>query len=632
MDLPGGHMDKQQLLELVLKQEEQLEKRKSEIQNISHKAQFLEQEIKAQKQKVSDLNHQKKDIEKQNQILNNNKNSLVLENKSLEQQNKVLEKSNRGIEKLNQDLRIDKQSLKKLSQSLSRDKQELKEDKKNLLEKIQKFGQNQEQLLGEKQKLEKQIQDILQKFSSMKFELAQLKRMIYGSKRERFISNKDDGQLSLPFEVPAEVIDQEPLGEKIEYTRKKRDNKNHKGRIALPDHLPVNEIILEPDQDTKGLKFIGNEVKDELEYVPSKLLINRYIRPKFAKLNNEGIIVADLPLFPLSKCIAGPGLLSQVHVDKFVDHLPYYRQIMRYAREGVKICQSTIDGWQTATYNLLYPLHETLRRQALGQGYLQVDETPIKVLDRRKKGKCHTGYHWVYYSPLERMVLFDYRDSRAREGPKELLKDFKGYLQTDGYNVYDWFGNKKDITLLNCMAHTRRYFDKALADDKKRAGYVMEEIQKLYKIERKARDLNMTPNQRHQLRLDESLTILNDLGKYMLEQLRTTLPKSPFGKALIYSLSRWDNLMAYLKDGHLEIDNNLVENSIRPTAIGRKNYLFAGSHNGAKKAAMFYSFFGTCKLNDVNPYKWLKKVLEIINEYPANKLSDLLPQNLKLEL
>jgi hypothetical protein len=168
------------------------------------------------------------------------------------------------------------------------------------------------------------------------------------------------------------------------------------------------------------------------------------------------------------------------------------------------------------------------------------------------------------------MVLFDYQEGRGREAPKKLLSDFKGYLQTDGYKVYDWFGQQKDITLLSCMAHARRMIEKSLDDDQKRAEYAMTEIQKLYRIERRAREQGLSAEQRHKLRLDESLPIMNELGKWMAAQARTTLPKSPFGKALIYSMSRWDNLMNYLRDGYLEIDNNLIENTIRPTALGKK--------------------------------------------------------------
>jgi len=484
----------------------------------------------------------------------------------------------------------------------------------------------------EKQSLLTKIQEILEKFSFVKFELSQLKRLVYGSKRERFVSNGQDGQMNLPFQVEALPEDTEPVTEKIAFTRRKVNRKNHQGRLPLPDHLPVEEIIIEPEEDVTGLKCIGKEVTDELEYEAAVLKIKRYIRNKYALPNNEGVITGNLPTRPIDKCIAGPGLLSHIFVSKFVYHMPFYRQEQRFKTEHqVNIPRTTIDGWQTRTSNLVWPMYEELKRQVLGQGYIQLDETPIKVLDKRKKGTTHRGYYWVYHSPPEHIVFFDYQEGRGREGPRKLLTDFKGYLQTDGYKVYDWFGLQKDITLIGCWAHARRAIEKSLSDDRKRAEHAMQEIQKLYMVERKARELGLTPEQRHELRLDESLSILNALGTWMAEQIRTTLPKSPFGKALIYSVSRWDNLMAYLKDGYLELDNNLVENAIRPNALGRRNHLFAGSHAGAQKAAMFYSFFGTCKMNNVDPFTWFKTVLEIIPDYPANKLVDLLPQNLDLQ-
>jgi len=503
----------------------------------------------------------------------------------------------------------------------------LKQQKENTA--LQSANQILEQ---EKESLIKKIQEMLEKFSSMKFELSQLKRLIFGSKRERFISRAEDGQMSLPFDV--ETTSQEepvkPATEEVSsFERRKR--KNHPGRLTLPDHLPVEEIIIEPEEDVTGLKCIGHEATEELEYQEAILKIIRYMRPKYAKEDNEGIICGELPSRPIDKGIAGPGLLAHILVSKYVYHLPFYRQSQRFKTEHqIDIPRSTMGGWQGKVANLLHLLHEEGKRQVLGQGYLQVDETPIQVLDPKKKGKTHRGYYWVYYSPIQRMVLFDYQEGRGRAAPRKLLEDFKGYLQTDGYKVYDWFGQQEDITLLSCMAHARRKFEQSLDYDQKRAEYAMTEIQKLYKIERDARDRGLSAKQRHELRLDESLPILNDLGKWMAAQVRTTLPKSPFGKALIYAVSRWDNLMNYLKDGYLEIDNNLVENAIRPTALGKKNYLFAGSHAGAQSAAMFYSFFATCKHNNVDPFTWLKKVLEIIPDYPANKIADLLPQNLKL--
>ena len=336
---------------------------------------------------------------------------------------------------------------------------------------------------------------------------------------------------------------------------------------------PVEEIILEPKEDTAGLKCIGKEVTDKLELIPAKLFIKRYIRPKYIKpeddqkLDCKGII-ADLPSFPIEKGIAGAGLLAQIMVDKYVDHLPIYRQVQRFAREKIRIPANTINGWQDAISRLLFPLFEKHKQLVLGQGYLQVDETPIRVLDKDVKGKCHQGYYWVYNSPLQNAVLFDYRKGRGRAGPKEMLKDFKGYIQSDGYSVYEWFGKKKNVTLLNCWAHARRYFEKALAYDKEPAGHVLKEIQKLYMIERFARNAQLNPAERKDLRLEHALPIMNDLGKWMVEKLKQTLPKSPLGEALQYTIPRWDNLLAYLYDGHLEIDNNLVENAIRPNALG----------------------------------------------------------------
>lgn len=477
---------------------------------------------------------------------------------------------------------------------------------------------------------EEKLQASEEKVKYLEFQLNELKRLIYGAKRERFISNAAVNQLTLPFEVKeAPVAENAPEQEQITYTREKAKRVNHPGRIDFPSHLPVVEIPIEPTESTEGMVCIGQEVTTELDYEPGNLLLRKYIRNKYALPGGEGILIGKLPSRPIEKGIPGPGLLSNILVEKFVDHLPFYRQIERFKREGITIPASSIDSWTAQIADLVEPLYENLKHQVLGQGYLQVDETPIKVLDKNKKGTTHQGYYWVYNAPLQNAVFYDYRQGRGREGPAKLLKNFKGYLQTDGYSVYEWFARQGDITHVGCMAHARRYFEKALAYDAEKAGLVMLKIQQLYAIERKAREAAFTPEQRKELRLNESLPLMNELGKILATMSKTAVPKSPMGVALDYTIKRWDILLNYLYDGSLEIDNNWVENAIRPNALGRKNYLFAGSHEGAKRAAMFYSFFGTCKKNNVNPFQWLKKVLEVIPEYPANKLADLLPQNLK---
>ena len=501
-----------------------------------------------------------------------------------------------------------------------------------LAEEVAKRNEEAVKLAEEANKLaEEAAQKTKEELKYLQFQYDQLKRLIFGAKRERFIANIDVNQLALPFDVPEQTVPEQAT-ETIEYTRKKTSSReNHHGRLELPSHLPVEEIHLEPEQDTTGLKCIGQEITSELDFTPAKLFVRKYIRNTYALPGGEGILIANLPSRPIDKGIAGPGLLSNILVEKFVDHLPIYRQIERFKRDKVAISSSTIDGWVTKTADLLTPLYDHLVKLILAQGYLQVDETPIKVLDHQnKKGKTHQGYHWVYNAPMQNAIFFDYCHGRGREGPMRLLKDFKGYLQTDGYSVYEWFARQSGITHIACMAHARRKFEQALDYDREKAGSVMQKIQELYAIEREAREAGLSPAQRKELRLDKSLPVMNELGKKIAELNKTAIPKSPMGIALNYATQRWDNLLNYLYDGSLEIDNNWVENAIRPCTLGRKNYLFAGSHEGAKRAAMFYSFFGTCKKNNVNPYEWLKRVLEIIPEYPANKIGDLLPQNLKL--
>lgn len=479
----------------------------------------------------------------------------------------------------------------------------------------------------------------LLKFHNLQHELDQLKRLVFGSRHERFVPATAQEQLTLGLAVQ-QIEPSAPSVETIEYTRTKKEtpsNKIHTGRMKLPAHLLRERIIIEPTEDVTGCISIGEEITEELERTPGKLFVKQYVRIKYARPNGEGIVIAELPSRPIEKGIAGPGLLAQIIIDKYTDHLPIHRQIQRFEREGIKLPASTLTDWISATCTLLEPLYEELRQKVLSSDYLQVDETPIKVLDKDKKarptgssgrGTTHRGYHWVYHAPQERLVLFDYREGRGREGPKECLSDFKGYLQTDGYVVYEDFGNTKGVTLLGCLAHARRKFDEARDNDMARAEYVLTEMQKLYAVERHAKDNGLSVEARYQQRQEHAVPILDNLKTWMMENYKSVLPKSIIGQALHYSLQRWDKLCAYTSDGRLQIDNNLVENAIRPVAIGRKNYLFAGSHNGARRAAMLYSFLGTCKMNNINPFEWLRHVLTKIADHPVNDLQKLLPKKM----
>jgi transposase len=469
----------------------------------------------------------------------------------------------------------------------------------------------------------KKFQKLEQEYLYLKHELEQLKRMIFGSKSERFVC-QDKDQLSLFSEeekTPA------PQQETITYQRKK-DDKKKKGhpRPKISANLPRKEEVIEPGEVTENMRKIGEEVTEVLEYEPGNLFVRKVTRPKYVTKNeDQGVIIANLPSLPLPRSNAGAGLLAQIMVSKFIDHLPFYRQIQQFKRQGVTIADSTINGWFGNTCKLLWPLYEKLKTIVSSKDYLMADETPIPVQDSHKQGVTHTGYHWVYFSPVDKLVCFDYRPGRDRAGPKTFLEGFCGTLQTDGYNAYDQFNDNKNIIQLACMAHARRYFEKALGNDNERAEHILLKIQELYKIEKSARKKNLSYQERYALRKEKAVPILEEIKTWLDDNLTKVLPKSAIGKAILYMLKFWDRLKGYVDDGRYEIDNNLVENSIRPVALGRKNYMFAGSHQAASHAAMMYSFFDSCKRNEINPFEWLKTILEKIPEHKANELEELLP-------
>ena len=467
--------------------------------------------------------------------------------------------------------------------------------------------------------------------TALQQELANLKRLIFGSKNERFVpAESSTSQLSLDIHTDAVAACSVTKTQKIEYIRNTNQiTKEHPGRTKLPEHLERREIIIEPAEVTDGCKKIGEEITEELEYEPGKLFVNRYVRPKYVITENKSIIIAPMMERPLPKAIVGPGLLAQIIIDKYVDHLPLYRQMERFKREGINIPYSTIGDWIKNGCSLIDPLYESLKKLIVQSNYLHADESPIKVLDKDKKGQTHRGYYWVYHNSIDGLVWFNYQEGRGREGPVSVLKDFKGYLQTDGYAVYDFFKEEKDITVLHCMAHARRMFFEAKENDKPIAEYALEQIGLLYTIERKAKEQQLDQEQILQLRQTEAVPVLESLGRWMKETYVKVLPKSAISKALGYSISRWPELMLYATDGKLNIDNNPVENSIRPVAIGRKNYLFAGSHEAAKRSAILYSLMGTCKLHGINPFIWLRDVLQRIATHPINKIEELLPHNWK---
>jgi transposase len=463
--------------------------------------------------------------------------------------------------------------------------------------------------------------------------LAKFQKMLFGQKRERFES---PDQLSLPFELSTEQQQeaQQELTEKVEYVRKKTRTP-HPGRTKLPEHLPVEEIELYPEGNLEEMVCIGKEVTEELDYIPGSYIIRRYIRYKYASKTQEGkspIAIAPLPSRLIDKSSVGNGLLASILTDKYVDHLPLYRQLQRFKRENIPIAASTLDGWARQGMELLEILYDWLVNEIRNKGYLQGDETTVKVLDSTKKKSTHLGYYWVYHNPVDRTVLFDYQKGRDQAAPRKILQGFKGYLQSDGYATYEYYANQPGVTHLGCWAHARRKFFEALDNDKTRAELALVFIGKLYEVETHCREKQLSANDKKSYRLDHALPVLEAFSTWLKENYAQVLPKSIIGKAMAYSMTRWEQLSNYLMDGMLEIDNNKIENVIRPVALGRKNYLFAGSHDAAQRAAMIYSFFAMCKKEEANPQQWLKYVFDHIMDTNIQKIHELMPKNYKLSL
>jgi len=539
------------------------------------------------------------------------------------------------VEKQEEETRKSQEEARKSQEEARKSQEEIRKSQEEARKSQEEIRKSQEEARKSQEEVQKRQEEVL----FLRHQLAQLKRMLFGSKRERF--EADSSQIKIEFEEYAsaeQLQDETPVKETITYDREK-PAKKHAGRNRIPEQLPVVEHIIEPEQDTTDMKKIGEERTEILEYVPEKFFKLVLIRPKYARIDQKSeltsqeqknIVVAELPSRPIEKCLAGNNLLAAILINKYIDHLPLYRQQLIFRRSGIEIAPSTIDTWIAHLGKLFEPLYQRLVDEVKAQSYLQADETTTRVLDKDKPKESHLGYYWVYHAPLARLAVFNYQKGRGKEAPREFLQGYKGILQTDGYAVYKHYYANGQVTHLACWAHARRKFEHALQSDRKRAEYAMVLIQKLYAIERDAKEL--TPKERKELRLNQALPVINTLGQWLHAQRQQVLPKSPIGMAIEYVTPLWESLQNYLKDGNLHIDNNIIENSIRPVALGRKNYLFAGSHKGAERSAMFYSFFACCRLNNINPQKWLSYVLENIADCKINKLHELLPNNIDPKL
>jgi transposase len=470
-------------------------------------------------------------------------------------------------------------------------------------------------------------EELIDEVTQLKHQVALLQKLVFGPRSDRFKMPGEVPDNQLPLGVSteslAEVQVKKTTIKEHDRTKVKLEAKKHPGRNPLPSSLRREEIIIEPSEEVSGCTRLDDEVTEVLEVKAAEFYVKRYIRHKYVRKEGEGIAIGKLPNRAIEKGIPGASVLAMLIIGKFVDHLPIYRQIAIFKRSGINLHYNTVLDWNNQGLDILAPLYDHLRRKILVSHYLQADETGIKVLDSEKKGSAHQGYLWAYRDVLQNLVLFEYQRGRNKEGPAKMLKDFKGFLQTDGYAAYDQFYHREGVQMLHCMAHARRYFKEAEDNDKQRSVYAMRVFHDVYEIERQIRDL--PADERRRLRQEATLPKLEAFHAWMTEQYRAVTPKSPIGKALEYSLKRWKELELFTSDGQLEIDNNRIENQIRPIALGRKNFLFAGSHESAQRIAMIYSLLASCKANGIDPMKWLTRALEELPNRRVNEIDDLLP-------
>ena len=481
------------------------------------------------------------------------------------------------------------------------------------------------------------------RIEDLKFQLANLKRMIYGAKSERYISNiTPPDQLSL-FDQVEQPPEAPPATTHVPaHDRKKGKRKEKPVRLVLPEHLEREEQVIEPDIDTTDMVKIGEQRTETLAYSPAKLTVKVIVRPKYVPTTTDQdpseptvVRIAPMPKRFIDKCIADESLLSNIIIEKYVDHLPLYRIIVRMKRMGITIPRSTMCGWMAQSASKLETLYNKLVEMVLSAPYLQVDETRIEVQIKGppknsevkpKKRKTHRGFYWGYHDVQKKLLFFEYHPSRQADNPMKRLKDFTGTVQTDAYSIYDQIRNAyPGLTHYHCLNHARREFEKALTNDAQRADHALREFQLLYAIEREAREENMDTQSIQKLREQKSKPILERLFKWMETEAPNLLPQSPIGKAMGYMLRRKKRMSHYLTDGNLEIDTNPIENAIRPIAVGRKNYLFAGSHDAAQRGAIFYSLLACCKMNEVDPLEWLTDIMQRLPHHPDDQIEQLLP-------
>ena len=464
-----------------------------------------------------------------------------------------------------------------------------------------------------------------------------MQSLLYGRKSERVVSQSSP---LLPFDAqeqeapPPPFVEEAPDDETEHAEAKERKKRTKRGIRRIPANIPRIETRLEPSQEQRccascnsELVLIGEERTELLDHKPASFQIQVLVRPKYACRHHEenGVVAAELPKRPIAKGMVTANLVAQIAVAKYRDHLPLHRQARIYLGHGVDISESTMGDWLKAGAELLAPLVTELQKELLSESILHSDDTSITVLGpNEKKTNTRRGFLWVYLD-LEGNTLFHFTEGRSRAGPLTILKTYVGTLLSDAYSAYDAVVRLGKIVPAGCWAHARRRFHKAREEAPDLAAIAIEVIRRVFAVERKASEGSRTPESRLEKRRAESRPLLDGFRRWLEEIRGCVLPKSGMGEAVSYTLNQWVPLTRFLDNGLLPLENNAAERAMRQVAIGRKNWMFAGSASGGERAALYYSLVVGCKNLGIEPYDYLRDVLQRMAEDPG-RASELTPK------
>lgn len=507
-------------------------------------------------------------------------------------------------------------SLQKQIDALTRRLEEVVEDSRLIRTERDALREQSNRDRSKLEKLERENQELRRRID-------QFIRTYFGGKKSESIS---PNQMELALQGLASLLQSPTAATEASVdapAKPPREAKPRRPRQALDDErLEQRETVIEPEEvlaDPEGWKQVGEEVTSQLDYEPGRLFRHRIVRRRYVRA--ETFAIAPLPAQPIDKGMVGPGLLAWLLMSKYTDHLPLYRlAAMLHRQHGVEIPRNTLASWVEQAADLLSPIYRAMREKHRKRTYLQVDETPIRYLDPDAPGESRQGYLWVYHDPGGE-VLFQWSTGRAHEAPKEFLGDFRGIIQCDGFSAYTALVKAcgGSVTLAHCWAHVRRALREASSESPRLAAWFVGQLQAMYGIEARLRKLKAGPALRAAVRSSQTVMIVERVFKAMERVKAGLVPGGALFKALDYALERQAGLKLFLSDGRIEIDSNLVENAIRPCALGRKNWLFIGHPEAGERSAIFYSLMASCRLHGINPNEYLRDVL---SRLPGAKVTD----------